>query len=364
MRYLQTASDEELRCNVKEYFAFLSERQAHAAAEPPTFAVELAWRTHLLTPAAYAKHCAEACGGIVDHAVLPVSEYPDAICTTAGGSALLLNTPIPRHAQQLMDLVGAMRRQQEFMEKMVAIRSRVGSATMVAASVERYARVLDLIKQLRGTMLCPTVAIDLVWHTHQQMPTRYANEVTALAGRFIDHDDNLEKEMLSTSLARTEALWEQAYGEPYLEHGPKASTTLRTKAVQGGLSLCLVAAFALVTSPSHRHAVSELLPGAAGSTHRQMQSGSCGVGQYHISNFENSYYPPDFDSPRLGHTMTNVKTIIECKQQVTSSSHVAFTQFYAPFLSDLSLRSGHRGCACSQTRWMMAAASRQAASSR
>eukprot|EP01043_Picozoa_sp_COSAG02_P038244 COSAG02_NODE_2935_length_7705_cov_5.442677_2_plen_336_part_00 len=305
VRYLQVATDDELCSNAKEYFAFLSEQHAHEAPTcPPTFAVELAWRTHLLTPAAYVKHCAKTCGGLIDHMVLPVSEYPDAIYTTPSGT--VLNAP----SSQQLDLVGGMRRQQKFMEKMVATRSRLGSAKTVAASIARYARFLNLMKKHRGTILSPTVAIDLVWHTHQMMPARYANEIVALAGRFIDHDDNLEKETLSSTLARTEALWEQAYGEPYLEHGPTASMTLRTKVAQAGLALGLLAAFALVVSPSEQQAVSELLPTAAKSTHRQMQSDNCGVDQYHISTFENSYY----SRPPYG--TTDVETIIECKRQL------------------------------------------------
>ena len=36
----------------------------------------------------------------------------------------------------------------------------------------------------------PTPLVDLVWHTHQQMPFRYRKDCLRLAGRLIDHHDS------------------------------------------------------------------------------------------------------------------------------------------------------------------------------
>jgi hypothetical protein len=35
-------------------------------------------------------------------------------------------------------------------------------------------------------------AVDLVWHTHLQMPDRYHKDCVRIAGRLIDHDDTPE----------------------------------------------------------------------------------------------------------------------------------------------------------------------------
>jgi hypothetical protein len=211
-------------------------------------------------------------------------------------------------ALPLAHLVGAMRRQQSFMENMLARRDAMGSVAYLRASVDRYVRFLGLMRQHPGTMLVPTLAVDLIWHTHQMIPHRYAKVTKALAGRFVNHDDNLDDDDLSEDLAQTEKLWEQAYGEAYLSGRNK---TLRSpKAAQCGLAVVLLAACALLASPSQQQAAAGILSATAASTRRQMQSGDCDTDQYHISNFENAYY-----SLSPTGTSTTAETIIECKRK-------------------------------------------------
>jgi hypothetical protein len=46
-------------------------------------------------------------------------------------------------------------------------------------------------------MMVPTLDVDLVWHTHQLSPVRYMIFSKATAnGRFVDHNDRVEKEDL------------------------------------------------------------------------------------------------------------------------------------------------------------------------
>eukprot|EP01052_Picozoa_sp_SAG31_P059511 SAG31_NODE_18799_length_622_cov_1.007648_2_plen_66_part_01 len=65
-------------------------------------------------------------------------------------------------------------------------------------------------------MLVPTLLIDLVWHAHQFFPTRYHDETSLVAGRFINHDDTIEDDELADDLSTTERLCKTAYAEPYL----------------------------------------------------------------------------------------------------------------------------------------------------
>jgi hypothetical protein len=37
-----------------------------------------------------------------------------------------------------------------------------------------------------GSFLVPTLDIDLAWHTHQLMASRYQSECLALVGRYVD----------------------------------------------------------------------------------------------------------------------------------------------------------------------------------
>ena len=176
----------------------------------PCFTAELCWRVHLLSPFIYAKYCRKNFGKIVDHVTLPVGEYP-------------IEPPDhPSPAKPLLAsfLVPAIRRQQDFMEKMLARRGAMESPEAIAAAVESYGKFLGLMKRHPGVTFVPTLAIDLIWHTHQYHPVRYAAECQAVAGRAINHDDSIEDGNLAEGLSQTERLWEIAYGQPYLRPAP------------------------------------------------------------------------------------------------------------------------------------------------
>eukprot|EP01045_Picozoa_sp_COSAG04_P018817 COSAG04_NODE_1770_length_5624_cov_3.175204_8_plen_61_part_01 len=60
------------------------------------------------------------------------------------------------------------------MEKMLARRGAMESPEYIAAAVESYRKFLGLMKRHPGVTFVPTLAIDLIWHTHQYHPLRYA----------------------------------------------------------------------------------------------------------------------------------------------------------------------------------------------
>ena len=45
---------------------------------------------------------------------------------------------------------------------------------------------LDLMMSSPGSFFVPTLDIDLVWHTHQLMDKKYADDCVSYLGRFID----------------------------------------------------------------------------------------------------------------------------------------------------------------------------------
>ena len=45
---------------------------------------------------------------------------------------------------------------------------------------------LDLTNSLQSSFLVPTLDIDLVWHTHQLVPSKYQQDCEHYVGRFID----------------------------------------------------------------------------------------------------------------------------------------------------------------------------------
>ncbi|KAK3349259.1 hypothetical protein B0T25DRAFT_237952 [Lasiosphaeria hispida] len=89
------------------------------------------------------------------------------------------------------DPTAAVHRQGRFVDKL----HRYGwlqSPTVVPllrGAIDRYIQFFTLVSQARGGVV-PTADVDLVWHTHQLSPRRYAAFCKARAGRFVNHEDS------------------------------------------------------------------------------------------------------------------------------------------------------------------------------
>jgi len=101
------------------------------------------------------------------------------------------------------------------MEKQLWIRSPVVGDTL-QRGVVRYAKFLKLFKWYPNTMLVPTLDIDLAWHTHQCSPSQYLAGTKELAGRFIDHNDKIEKSNLDDGMEKTKQLFRIRFGHEYV----------------------------------------------------------------------------------------------------------------------------------------------------
>eukprot|EP00900_Chrysochromulina_parva_P001217 jgi/Chrpa1/11096/Chrysochromulina_OHIO_Genome00022610-RA len=190
---LDSASDTELLRVVREYAALLEKGAGEGA--PTSFAVELAWRTHLLHPVCYVNACMVHHAQPVAHQ--PVYEFPDAPCAAATGSeGTQAVTAVEGCLEWLgLDLVAGMRRQQSFMRGILADRAAFDSAAAIAAAVDEYHAFLDHFHH-SAEELVPTPIVDLVWHTHMLDPRRYGCETRRLAGHFVNHEDDVAPERL------------------------------------------------------------------------------------------------------------------------------------------------------------------------
>ena len=56
---------------------------------------------------------------------------------------------------------------------------------------------LDTLYWTLQDALAPPVDVDLVWHTHMLDPLRYGSETRKLAGRFVNHEDDVTPERLA-----------------------------------------------------------------------------------------------------------------------------------------------------------------------
>ncbi|OOF90369.1 hypothetical protein ASPCADRAFT_179155, partial [Aspergillus carbonarius ITEM 5010] len=77
---------------------------------------------------------------------------------------------------------------------------------------ESYSNFVELFRLYPGVILVPTLAIDLVWHTHLCSAERYTGFMMERVGRFIDHDDKLGKGTLDDGFERTKVLFEREFG--------------------------------------------------------------------------------------------------------------------------------------------------------
>ena len=180
---LDAATDDDLAALSKRYARFMRSAGRTNAA-PPSFEIELAWRTHLLHPLVYARACGQ--GSLLDHSVDDDAQYPS---DSRGSGAASEDEEADDAAPALgLDLVAAMRRQQKFMRAMLAERSRYERTEVVSDAIAEYRDFLERVKH-SAVPLEPTPIVDLVWHTHQQFPARYAVECRRIAGSFMDHSD-------------------------------------------------------------------------------------------------------------------------------------------------------------------------------
>lgn len=67
-------------------------------------------------------------------------------------------------------------------------------------------------------LLCPTLDIDLIWHTHQLL-RRYTGDVVYNVGRYVDHDDKIEEGVLSDAFENTAKRWKARFNQNYSECG-------------------------------------------------------------------------------------------------------------------------------------------------
>ncbi|KAJ3489796.1 hypothetical protein NLJ89_g11494 [Agrocybe chaxingu] len=92
-----------------------------------------------------------------------------------------------------IDLIGAVLRQGSFVQKMYDLQwTRPGffdepqDEMALHHATARYHAFLDLMASSPASFFVPTLDIDLVWHTHQLMPSKYQADCNTYVKQFID----------------------------------------------------------------------------------------------------------------------------------------------------------------------------------
>ncbi|KAK1674011.1 hypothetical protein BDP55DRAFT_555385 [Colletotrichum godetiae] len=121
-----------------------------------------------------------------------------------------------------IDLVGCVMRQATFTEKMCKLNwlHFPTAQDIMAKLLNKYARFIEIIAIASSTedkVAVPTLDVDLAWHTHQLTPQSYFNFTLAKTGAFVDHNDKVDEDKLSTAFEWTSKTYQDNYGEIYSE---------------------------------------------------------------------------------------------------------------------------------------------------
>jgi hypothetical protein len=81
----------------------------------------------------------------------------------------------------------------------------------------KYKRFIEIIATFPLHTAVPTLDVDLGWHTHQLSTKAYFDYTFVHCKKFIDHDDKLDEDALSTGFEWTSKTYEKLFQEVYSE---------------------------------------------------------------------------------------------------------------------------------------------------
>jgi ubiquitin C len=202
---IEALGDDELGVIIRDEYSPWFVTAAEAGVGPTkSIAAQVIWRTHMLRPLLFSQ------------AVLQLAQMRRQ-ATVTGGNMLEVDTSMvsPQDVLGLdvVSLVAAVRRQQSFMGKIIADRDVIATAGRITESVPQYIEFLRCVGEAEGVPLVPSLMVDLVWHVHQQSPGgaggRYGVDCLRIAGRLVDHDDDVDDDELEDA---TQAKQAQLFG--------------------------------------------------------------------------------------------------------------------------------------------------------
>ncbi|KXH32314.1 hypothetical protein CSIM01_05736 [Colletotrichum simmondsii] len=121
-----------------------------------------------------------------------------------------------------IDLVGCVMRQATFTEKMCKLNwlhfpTARDIMTELLKKYDRFVEIIAIASSTGDKVAVPTLDVDLAWHTHQLSPQSYFVFTLAKTGAFVDHNDKVDEDRLSTAFEWTSKTYQEKYGEIYSE---------------------------------------------------------------------------------------------------------------------------------------------------
>ncbi|TKY56366.1 Glycine-rich domain-containing protein 1 [Spatholobus suberectus] len=205
---------------------------------------EWIWHCHRLNPVRYKTDCMELYGRILGNSNVVSSTQG----TSKEESENLWETMYPSESYELdlnndsmqdfaedsleakesttnYDLISAVKRQTTFFYQVFM--PYWNEDTFLEGAVARYKGFLHLIKRNRerhiNRFCVPTYDIDLIWHSHQVHPVSYCNDLVAIMGKVLEHDDTdsdrTKGQKLDVGFSETTTQWEETFASRYWKAG-------------------------------------------------------------------------------------------------------------------------------------------------
>ncbi|GKT43457.1 glycine-rich domain-containing protein 1 [Colletotrichum spaethianum] len=121
-----------------------------------------------------------------------------------------------------IDLVGCVMRQGTFTEKMRKLNwlHFPTARDLMTDLLKKYARFVEIVaiaSTTKSKVAVPTLDVDLAWHTHQLSPQSYFVFTLAKTSAFVDHNDKVDEDKLSTAFEWTSKTYQERFGEIYAQ---------------------------------------------------------------------------------------------------------------------------------------------------
>lgn len=113
------------------------------------------------------------------------------------------------------NLVDATLRQFRFIEEVDTLGWLARPDPTDLENAEKRYRAWLALMRTRPDKICPTLDIDLAWHTHM-LYVQYYWDCYKWTTLFIDHYDKVEEQVMEEAMKNTERIWEYIYDQPYM----------------------------------------------------------------------------------------------------------------------------------------------------
>jgi hypothetical protein len=196
----------------------LNDGTHESLVELPSLDVAWIWHLHKADPASYQRDCTRWYGHLLD-APIGVSPFlhSSSLSTESTPPKVDKCDECPKVDCDFLErIISSAKNQSSFLWHINW--PEYEDSAFLEESVDRYEKMLHLMKKHPNQFIVPTYDIENIWRTHLAFPSRYIEDCRRLVGREINHNDDCGS-FLSISCTQTELLWNDTFVSPWKKNG-------------------------------------------------------------------------------------------------------------------------------------------------